>query len=92
MTFTKREKFLLIRGIAIQIFIDRQNTEFSDISFEGTIYGLIQDLKIDLSHKEIETFTKEAFDEQEKMTKMAKTLLNKPTTNPKPLYNPKDWV
>lgn len=90
MTFTKREKFLLIRGLAIQIFIDRQNTEFNHISFEDTIYGLIDDLKIDISHKEIETFSREAFEEQKEMTKRIQTLLQK--SNPKPLYDPKDWV
>ena len=90
MTFTKREKFLLIRGMAVPIFIDRKNPELG--TFDEIIYGLIQDLKIDISQKEIEEFSREAYDEQKEMTKIAKILLQKSNTNPKPLYEPKDWV
>lgn len=92
MTFTKREKFLLIRGVAISVFINKQTIEFNSISFEETVYGLIQDLKIDLSQKEIETFLREAFEEQKEMTKKVKILLQKSNTNPIPSYDPKDWV
>ena len=92
MTFTEREKFLLIRGMAISIFMQRRNTEFGIISFEETISGLIQDLELHLTPKEIEEFSTEAFKEQKKMTRRVKQLLKYPTTNPKPLYDPKDWV
>jgi len=68
MTFTKKEKFLLIRGIAIQVYLDQQHTEFSSTSFKDVLYGLVYDLKVGITQKEMEEFHVEASKEQKEMT------------------------